>query len=63
MNRLTTRVRVRVACGDDVKSSTIKEKENTSTVYTDFQEPKSNLDVCTNPVGVPVLGRVMHNLL
>ena len=30
-----------------------------STVYGDAPKPKSNLDLCTNPVGVPVLGRVM----
>ena len=30
-----------------------------SIVYGDVPKPKSNLDICTNPVGVPVLGRVM----
>ena len=55
----------RDARGDDVKATTIKEKEKEnkrkymSTVYEDVPKPKSNLDLCTNPVGVLVLGRVM----
>ena len=62
-DKCTTRVRVRDARGDDVKATTIKEKENKrkymSTVIGDVPKPKSNLDLCTNPVSVPVLGRVM----
>ena len=34
-----------------------------STVYGDVSKPKFNLDLCTNPVGGPVLGRVMLDLL
>ena len=67
MDKCTSRVRVRDAHGDDVKTTTIKEKrkqkENKrkymSIVYGDVPKPKSNLDLCTNPIGVPVPGRVM----
>ena len=34
-----------------------------STVYGDVPKPKLNLDLFTNPVGVPVLGQVMLDLL
>ena len=34
-----------------------------STVYGDVPKSKSNLDLCTNPIGVPVLGLVMLNPL
>ena len=73
MDKCTARVRVRDARRDDVKATTIKEKEKEnkkekkrkymSTVYGDVSKPKSNLNLCTNPVGVPVLGRVMVNPL
>ena len=60
MDKCTARVRVRDARGDNVKATTIKEKEKyMSNVYGDVSKPKSNLDLCTNPVGVLVLGRVM----
>ena len=60
MDKCTARVRVRDARGDNVKATTIKEKEKyMSNVYGDVSNPKSNLDLCTNPVGVLVLGRVM----
>ena len=60
---------MRDACGDDVKATTIKEKEKEnkikymSSIYGDVPKQKSNLDLCTNPVDVPVLGRVMLNPL
>ena len=67
MDKCTMRVRVRDARRDDVKATTIKEKEKEkekenkrkymSTKYEDVSKPKSNLDLCTNPIGVPVLGR------
>ena len=66
MDKCTARVRVRDARGDDVKATIIKEKKRKkymSTVYGDIPKPKSNLDLCTNLVGVPVLGRVMLNPL
>ena len=67
MDKCTARVKVRDAWRDDVKATTIKKKKNKnkrknkkmSTVYEDVPKPKSNLDLCTNPVGLPVLGRVM----
>ena len=67
MDKCTARVRVRDAHVDDVKATTIKEKgkdrekkrKHMSTVYGDVPKLKSNLNLCTNPVGVPVLGRVM----
>ena len=65
MDECTARVRVRDAHIDDVKATTIKKRKrkrkrkHMSTVYGDVLKPKSNLDLCTNPVGVPVLGRVM----
>ena len=68
MDKCTPRVRVRDSRGDDVKATTIKENEKKkkrkymSNVYEDVPKPKSNLDLCTNPVGVPVLGRVMLDL-
>ena len=34
-----------------------------STVYGDVPKPKSNLDLCRNPVGMLVLGREMLNAL
>ena len=34
-----------------------------STVYGDVPKPKLNLDLCTNPIGVPVPGSVMLDLL
>ena len=71
MDKCTARVRVRDARGGDVKATTIKEKEKEkenkrkymSIVYGDVPKLKSNLDLCTNPIGVPVLGRVMLDLL
>ena len=30
-----------------------------STIHVDFDKSKSNPNLCTNPVGMPVLGRVM----
>ena len=63
MDKCTAKVRVRDACGDDVKATIIKEKKkkikNIFTVYGDVPKPENNLDLCTNPVGVLVLGRVM----
>ena len=49
---------------DDVKATIIKEKEkekekHMSILYGDVYKPKSNLDLCTNPVGVPILGWVI----
>ena len=61
MDKCTARVRVRDARGDDVKATIIKENEKKkcmSTVYGDVPKPKSNLDLYTNPVGVPLLGPV-----
>ena len=66
MDKCTTRVRVRDACGDDVKAIIIKKRKQIkymSTIYGDVSKPKSNLDLCTNPVGVPVLCRVVFDLL
>ena len=54
--------RVRDACVDDVKATIIKEKK-LSIVCGDFHKPKSNPSPCTNLVGVPVLGRVILDLL
>ena len=34
-----------------------------STVYGNVYKPKSNLDLYTNPIDVPILGRVMLNPL
>ena len=34
-----------------------------STVYGDFHKQKSNPDLCTNAIGVPVQGQVMLDLL
>ena len=34
----------------------MKEKKHMSNEYGDFHKPKSNLDLSSNPVGVPVLG-------
>ena len=49
---------------EDVKANTIKDKrKHMYTVYRDVYKPKSNLDHHTNPVGVPVLGGVMLDLL
>ena len=66
MDKCTARVRVRDACGDDVKATTIKEKEKEkkkikymSTVYGDVPKPKFNIYLCTNPVGLPILGQVL----
>ena len=62
MDKCTVRVRVRDAHGDDVKATITKEerkRKHMSNVYGDVPKPKSNLDLCTNLVGVPVLGRVM----
>ena len=48
--------RVRDTQVDDVKATKIKEKiKHMSIVYGEFYKPKSNLDLCINPVGVPVL--------
>ena len=61
MDKCTARVRVRDVSGDDVKATIIKEKEKENkrkymcTIYEDVPMPKSNLDLCTNLVGVPVL--------
>ena len=33
------------------------------TVYGDVPKTKFNINLCTNPIGVPVLGRVMLDLL
>ena len=69
MDKCTARVIVRDAHRDDIKATTIKEKEKEnkikymSIVYGDVPKPKSNLDLCTNPFGVPVLGQVMLNPL
>ena len=70
IDKCTGRVRVRDACGNDVKATTIKEKEKENTkenicsnVYGDVPKKKSNLDLCTNPIGVLILGRVMLDLL
>ena len=64
MDKCTARVRVRDSHGDDIKATTVKEKKNhMSDVYGDVYKQKSNLDLCTNPVGVPVLGRVMLDSL
>ena len=60
---------MRNAREDDVKATTIndrkkeKRKKHMSTVYGDVPKPKSNLDLCTNPTGVLVLGRVMRDPL
>ena len=62
MDKCTTRVRVRDAQGDDVKATRIKRK-HMSTIYVDVPKPKCNLDLCTNPIGVPVLDWVMLNPL
>ena len=59
MDKCTVRVRVRDVCEYDVKATTIKEKENLIYVYGDVHKPKSNLYLCTNLIGVPVLGQVM----
>ena len=40
------------------KTKSLKRK-HMSTVYGDVYKPKFNLDLCTNPVGVPVICRVM----
>ena len=59
-DKCTMRVRVRDARRDDVKATRIKVKENIClTVYGDVPKPKSNLDLSTNPIGVPFLGQVM----
>ena len=67
MDKCTARVRVRDARRDDVKATTIKEKEketkHISNVYGDVPKHKSKLDLCTNPSGMLVLGRVMLDLL
>ena len=62
MDKCTARVRVRDACGDGVRATIIKEKEKENIyllLYGDDLKQKFNLDLCTNPVGVPILGRVM----
>ena len=69
MDKRTVRVRVRDARGDDtrvrvrdtrVKANKRKRKrKHMSTLYGDVPKPKSNLDLCANPIGVPVPGRVM----
>ena len=66
IDKCMTRVRVRDARRDNVKATSIKEKDKIkikikcmSTIYGDVPKTKSNLDLCTNPVGVPVLCRVM----
>ena len=56
--------RVRGPHKDDVKATIIKEKEKEkekymSIVYGDVYKPKSNLDLGTNPISVPILGWVM----
>ena len=54
--------RVRDAHVYDVQATTIKEKEKENTCLTykrDFYKPKSNPNLCTNLVGVPVLCQVM----
>ena len=72
MDKCKARMRVRDARGDDVKATTIKKRKikrkekkrkYMSTIYGDVSKPKSNLNLCTNLVGVPALGRVMLNLL
>ena len=68
IDKCTARVRVRVACGDNVKVTTIKEKENeienTCLLFLEmFSSQKSNLDLCTNPVDVHVLSQVQLDLL
>ena len=50
---------MRDACVDDVKANTIKEKKHIYTIYGDFYKPKSNPNLYTNHVRVPVLGRMM----
>ena len=60
MDKCTARVRVRDAHKDDVKAT---EKKHMFNVYGDVYKPKSNLDLCTNPVGVPVLDGVMLDQL
>ena len=51
---------MRGSCGDDVKATIIKKTKrkikHMSNVYGDVHKTKSNLDICTNSVGVPVLG-------
>ena len=47
---------------DDVKYTTIRERKHMFNVYIDFHKPISNPDLCTNPVGMPVLGMVMLDL-
>ena len=64
MDRCTIRVRVRDAHGDNIKATKIKDnrkrkRKHMSSVYGDFHTPKSNLDLCTNPVSVPILCRVI----
>ena len=50
---------------DDVKATTLKKRERkvkikyNFTVYGDEHKQELNLDRCTNPVVMPVLGRVM----
>ena len=69
IDKCTVRVRVRDARRDDVKATIIKEKEKEknkkymSNAYMDVLKPKSNVDLSTNLVGVPVLGRVMFDSL
>ena len=62
MDKCTTRVRVRYAHGDDVKATKINKNikiKHMSIVYRDVHKLKSNLYLCTNPVGVLILGWVM----
>ena len=59
MDLFRVMARVRDACIDDVKATTIKKRKYMSTIYGDFHKPKSNPNICTNFVGVPVLGWVM----
>ena len=53
MDKCKARVSVRDACIDDVKATTVKEKENKikdmSIVYGDVPKPKYNLDLLHKP--------------
>ena len=61
--------KLRDAHVDDFQATIIKEKKGNrkikhlSIVYEDFHKQKSNLDACTDLVGVRVLGQVMLDLL
>ena len=64
MDKCMARVRVRDAHRDDLTATILKEKENTCLLHMEmFPSQNSNLYLCTNPVGMHVLGRVMLDLL